>query len=120
MRRPQIRRAALLVVTATLAWGAAAEAQPSFVMTERFVPHPSTVPATAGERVGLYLRERVTEASGARFEGGAAPEGRVVLFVHGGSVSSIPDYDLPERSASENCCAPRNRPRPLALAVEAH
>ena len=92
MRRPRIWRGVLLV--AVLSWEAGAEAQPRFVMTERFVPHTSTVPANEGERVGIYLRERATDAVAARVEGGETREGRVVLFVHGGSVSSIPDYDL--------------------------
>ena len=61
---------------------------------ERFVPHTSTVPANAGEQVGIYLREKTTDPATARFEAGESPVGRVVLFVHGGSVSSIPDYDL--------------------------
>ncbi len=80
-------------------WGAAlvpgtARGQERPVMVERFVPHVSTVPANEGERVGIYLRERATDVVTARVEGGEALEGRVVLFVHGGSVSSIPDYDL--------------------------
>ncbi len=69
-------------------------AQSRFVVTERFVPHVSTVPANEGERVGLYLRERAAVATVEQFQSGTVPEGLVVLFVHGGSVSSIPDYDL--------------------------
>ena len=72
----------------------AAGGQERVVTTDRFVPHTSTVPANAGERVGLYLREKTTAAAAARFAAGESPAGRVVLFVHGGSVSSIPDYDL--------------------------
>jgi len=64
------------------------------VTVERFVPHTSTVPANVGARVGIYLREKATAAAAARFASGESPAGRVVLFVHGGSVSSIPDYDL--------------------------
>ena len=58
------------------------------------MPHTSTVPVNAGQRVGLYLREKAAAEAIARFEAGAPPEGRVVLFVHGGSVPSVPDYDL--------------------------
>ena len=69
-------------------------AQSKMITTERFVPHVSTAPANQGERVGLYLREKVSAASVDRWDAGQPREGRVVLFVHGGSVSSIPDYDL--------------------------
>ncbi|SVA62373.1 uncharacterized protein METZ01_LOCUS115227, partial [marine metagenome] len=69
-------------------------AQSRFATTERFVPHVSTVPANEGERVGLYLREKAAVVTGEQLQSGTVPEGRVVLFVHGGSVSSIPDYDL--------------------------
>jgi len=69
-------------------------AQERFVTRERFVPHTSTVPANEGEQVGIYLREKTTGPAAARFEAGESPVGRIVLFVHGGSVSSIPDYDL--------------------------
>jgi len=61
-------------------------------MVERFVPHVSTVPANEGERVGIYLREKA--AASTLTEAGTALDGRVVLFIHGGSVSSVPDYDL--------------------------
>lgn len=65
-----------------------------FVSIDRFVPHVSTVPANEGERVGLFVREKLSLASADRLEGGSAAEGRVVLFVHGVSVPSIPDFDL--------------------------
>ena len=93
----QSRPAACAVLTTLLVTAAQPspiEAQSRHVMIERFVPHTSTVPANAGERVGIYLREKATASAAARFESGTSPEGRVVLFVHGGSVSSIPDYDL--------------------------
>ena len=83
---------AAIAVPALLPPPAAAEER--LVTIERFVPHTSTVPANEGQRVGLYLREKASAEAMARFEAGAAPEGRVVLFVHGGSVSSVPDYDL--------------------------
>ena len=69
-------------------------AQQRHVMIERFVPHVSTVPANAGQRVGLYLREKTAPETVARLEAGGSPDGQIVLFVHGGSVSSVPDYDL--------------------------
>ena len=84
----------MLAAAAVVALPLASGAQERFVTIERFVPHTSTVPANAGERVGIYLREKATSAAAARFALGESPAGRVVLFVHGGSVSSIPDYDL--------------------------
>ncbi len=69
-------------------------AEGDFVTTERFVPHVSTVPANAGERVGIYLREKATDTVAAGIERGNVPSGKVVLFVHGGTVPSVPDYDL--------------------------
>ena len=70
------------------------QAQSNIVTIERFVPHVSTAPANKGQRVGIYLRERYSVAAEDRWQSGQPREGRVVLFVHGGSVSSIPDYDL--------------------------
>ena len=62
---------------------------------DRFVAHTSTVPANAGQRVGIFVHEKVSADLALRVESGYQPEGRVVLFVHGGSVPSVPDYDLP-------------------------
>ncbi len=92
MRQPVCAVLAAVAVAAVLP--CTVGAQQRFVTIERFVPHTSTVPANAGERVGIYLREKATAAAAARFASGESPTGRVVLFVHGGSVSSIPDYDL--------------------------
>ena len=78
---------AILVVTGA--------ARAEFVTVDRFVPHTSTVPANAGQRVWLFLHEKVSADLALRLESGYRPEGRVVLFVHGGSVPSVPDYDLP-------------------------
>ena len=72
----------------------AAQAQSQISVVERFVPHVSTAPVNKGQRVGLYLREKTSAAAMDRWQAGESREGRVVLFVHGGSVSSIPDYDL--------------------------
>jgi pimeloyl-ACP methyl ester carboxylesterase len=64
------------------------------VTADHFVPHVSTVPANAGQLVGLHVREK----SPARGSGEAA--GRVVLFVHGVSVPSVPAFDLEHKSYS--------------------
>jgi pimeloyl-ACP methyl ester carboxylesterase len=60
------------------------------------VPHISTVPANLGERVKLFVRE-VVSGNGKHDhadDDGPVADSKVVLFVHGGSVSSVPDYDL--------------------------
>ena len=68
--------------------------------SNRFVPHTSTVPANEGERVGLFLHEKLSRELADRIAAGERPEGRVVLFVHGGSIPSVPDYDLPYKDYS--------------------
>ena len=76
-------------------------AEEPFVTVDRFVPHISSVSANQGERVGIFVREKITSRLSTRFaRGGHADEGKVVLFVHGGSVPSVPDYDLPYKDYS--------------------
>lgn len=60
---------------------------------DHWVTHVSTVPANFGQRVNLFVRERVLEGV-ARTGASTAANGKVVLFVHGGTVPSVPDYDL--------------------------
>ena len=64
-----------------------------YVTHTRFVPHDSTVPANRGERVGLYLYEKVTQETADAITAGRGTN-EVVLFIHGGSVPSVPDFDL--------------------------
>jgi len=61
------------------------------ITRDHFVPHVSTVPANAGQLVGIHVREKVRR--GAR-------GGRVVLFVHGISVPSVPAFDLEHKTYS--------------------
>lgn len=65
----------------------------TLVTLDHFVPHVSTVPANAGQRVGIYVRQkaRLHTIEAQKKGGTAAP---VVLFVHGATVPSVPDYDL--------------------------
>ena len=66
------------------------------------VPHISTVPANEGEEVVLFLRERVLAEDDKVLKKVGFDERRhrrdrgsdIVLFVHGGTVSSVPDFDL--------------------------
>src|SRR6266851_5523925 len=53
---------------------------------EYFVPHVSTVPATAGEEVMLFVRERVGVHD--------QRERPAVLMVTGATTSAIPVFDL--------------------------
>lgn len=90
--RTTLKKAVIIPLLSILA--GVTHAQSEIVTIERFVPHVSTAPANKHQRVGIYLRERYSLAAADRWESGQSREGRVVLFVHGGSVSSIPDYDL--------------------------
>lgn len=92
--------AAAVVGALALAATGLGAADDDFVTIDRFVPHTSTVPANAGERVGLFLREKTSRELADRIAAGERPEGRVVLFVHGGSIPSAPDYDLPYKDYS--------------------
>jgi pimeloyl-ACP methyl ester carboxylesterase len=64
------------------------------ITTDRFVPHVSTVPATRGETVGLFLREKAP----ASLATSAGPH--VVLMVHGGFAPATVAYDLRYRDYS--------------------
>lgn len=75
-------------------------AQADYQVIDRFVPHTSTVPANSGEQVGLFLREKYSVELAPSKGDGNTMRGRVVLFVHGNSVSSVPDFDLPFKDYS--------------------
>jgi len=66
---------------------------PHILAIQHAVPHVSTVPANAGEHVQLFAWERVKASKLEKFEE-RPPTGRVVLFIHGGSVPSVPGFDL--------------------------
>jgi pimeloyl-ACP methyl ester carboxylesterase len=72
---------------------AAAAGKETPALVHHFVPHVSTVPANAGQTVGLYVRERVLPQvlRQAETRKGTVP---VVLFVHGGFSPSAVAYDL--------------------------
>jgi pimeloyl-ACP methyl ester carboxylesterase len=54
---------------------------------DRFVPHVSTVYANTHELVPLFLREKIRRDD-------ERPR-QVVLMIHGATISSVPDFDLP-------------------------
>ena len=98
-RRAGAFLAASLAALALAATGLGA-ANETFVTVDRFVPHTSTVPANQGQRVGLFVREKLGRDLADRIAAGERPDGKVVLFVHGGSIPSVPDYDLPYKDYS--------------------
>jgi pimeloyl-ACP methyl ester carboxylesterase len=63
------------------------------VAVEHRVPHISTVHANFGEAVELFVWERVRAGNVEKFEK-EPPTGRVILFIHGGTVPSVPAFDL--------------------------
>src|SRR5690349_10806329 len=67
--------------------GGAASARDELITQDHYVDHVSTVQANAGQKVGLFVRQKILAVR----KGRAAP---VVLFVHGGTVSCVPDYDF--------------------------
>lgn len=71
-----------------------------FVTVDRFVPHVSTVDANEGQRVALFLHEKLDVSLANAIAEGRQPSGRVVLFVHGNSIPTVPDYDLPYKDYS--------------------
>lgn len=62
---------------------------------DRFVLHRSTVPASANQPVGLFMRERVMPGA---LEAGTRPP--AVLLLHGGFAPSLVAYDLRFRDYS--------------------
>lgn len=70
-------------------------AQEPITTVDRFVPHVSTVPANAGETVGIFLREKISERLLDVVEQNGLESGQAVLFVHGSLAASVPVFDLP-------------------------
>jgi pimeloyl-ACP methyl ester carboxylesterase len=63
----------------------------ALVTTDHNIPYVSTVPSNAGQQVRIFVRQKAASYLGA---GNFDMIGRVVLFVHGGTVSAVPDYDF--------------------------
>ena len=76
-----------------LAAGPAVAGDDSILRFDHYVPHVSTVPVNAGQVVQLFMRERVAAGLHQTLRGTEAT-GKVVLFIHGGTVPTVPDYDL--------------------------
>lgn len=82
-----------VAAAAVLAGAPPALAADSILRIDHYVDHVSTVPANAGQTVKLFMRERVLEGLHQTLRGTEAT-GKVVLFIHGGTVPTVPDYDL--------------------------
>lgn len=79
-------------------WGCAVTSEQgggNLVTSDQFVPHVSTLPAIAGQKVGLFVRQKAVAGIA---QGQRDMTGRVVLFVHGATVPGVPDYDLDHRT----------------------
>lgn len=61
---------------------------------DRYIEHVSTVPAIAGHTMRQFVREKAPVSITAA-PGGRAPEGKVVLMVHGGFWPSSVAFDCP-------------------------
>ena len=69
------------------------------VAIDHWVEHISTVPAIAGETMRQFVREKVPAAI-LRSATGHAPEGKIVLMVHGGFWPSTVAFDCPHPDMS--------------------
>ncbi|MDQ3629768.1 MAG: hypothetical protein M3417_00525, partial [Actinomycetota bacterium] len=101
-RKATMKKLILLLFAAAMSLGAspagasaADRGLPSQARVKSFdhlVPHVSTVPANAGERVQLFMRERVRPG----FQGRARhKQPQAVLFIPGSATASVPAFDLP-------------------------
>ena len=95
-----MKRPTLILITLLFPASLQLHAETDHVVIDRFVPHVSTVPANKGENVGLFLHEKLGRETHDAINAGNNLAGRVVLFVHGNSVSSVPDFDLPYKDYS--------------------
>jgi pimeloyl-ACP methyl ester carboxylesterase len=93
-----LARAAIAAVIC-LGAGAAAAQTPSLVTIDRLVDHTSTVPAIAGQKIDLFVREKIA-ANLLEQRSGKAFERKVVLMVHGGFSPATLAFDVNFRDYS--------------------
>jgi pimeloyl-ACP methyl ester carboxylesterase len=79
--------------------GAATAQTPSIVTIDRLVSHSSTVPAMAGQKIDLFVREKIA-ADLLEKSPGKTFERKVVLMVHGGFSPATLAFDVPYRDYS--------------------
>ena len=98
MRRLFARAA--LATFACISTSVLAQAQSNDLLTiDRLVEHTSTIPAIKGEKVDLFLREKLAEKLLQQGNGGPF-ERKVVLMVHGGFSPATLAFDVPYRDYS--------------------
>src|SRR5438552_8666770 len=94
MRRPYMIGPLSLgfVLAAVLARPTAGDDGQRLLSIDHYVSVTSTVPAIAGQKAQLYVRERVL--AGAALRDVTAPD-RVILFVHGAGTPAEVAFDVP-------------------------
>ena len=91
--------AAIACLLAGLAGAGVALAHgPEMMTIDRLISHASTVPAIKGQKIDLFVREKVPTAFVEGKPGSL--EGKVVLFVHGGYSPATLAFDVPYRDYS--------------------
>ena len=93
-----ITRATLAVII-SLCTGAAAAQTSSLVTIDRLIDHTSTVPAIAGQKIDLFVREKIA-ADLLEQNSGKPFERKVVLMVHGGFSPATLAFDVAYRDYS--------------------
>ncbi|MGE0038648.1 MAG: alpha/beta fold hydrolase [Xanthobacteraceae bacterium] len=100
MKKPTTAALATFLGLATGLATPAALAQTSPILTvDRLVEHTSTVPAIAGQKVDLFVREKIA-ADLLEQSPGKPFERKVVLMVHGGFSPATLAFDVPYRDYS--------------------
>jgi pimeloyl-ACP methyl ester carboxylesterase len=98
-RMPRLHWAAWLIAALFCLPALSVRAAEPVVLVERIISHVSNVPAIAGRKSDLYLREKAPASVIDRRD--TKPlAGRVVLFIHGGYVPSTLAFDVPSRDYS--------------------
>ena len=96
--KKSVARAA--VATIICLGAGAADAQTSSIVTiDRLIDHTSTVPAIAGQKIDLFVREKIA-ADLLEKDPGKPFERKVVLMVHGGFSPATLAFDVPYRDYS--------------------
>jgi pimeloyl-ACP methyl ester carboxylesterase len=94
MQSTRISLLAAYFLALGLTTAATVSAQEAITAIDHRVSHVSTVPANLGDKVELYVREKLSAALADDIDSGRPSPASAVLFVHGSLASSIPVFDL--------------------------
>ena len=94
-----LKRIGAIAILSALTSASSVAQQQTIVTIDRLVAHVSTVPAVKGQRVDLFVREKVREGA-LRAQNGEGFLGHVVLLVHGGYSPGVLAFDVPYRDYS--------------------